>query len=267
MYLLFDIGGTRFRYALSGDGKTLQESVTVPTPKTYGEIVEALEGIQKNLAGGQLRSVGFGIAGSQDKEHTMVLSSKNLPQVQERPLKKDLERIFKAPALLVNDADAAGVGEAVRGAGKGHAIVVYLTISTGVGGARVVGGKLDDSAMGLEPGKQIIDQGKTLEHFVSGGDIQKRYGDPRKIKDEKIWDELARFLALGLHNTIVHWSPDIVVLGGSMILGDPAISLDKVRGYLKEILTVFPKPPPIVKAAFGDSAGLYGALELAKQHV
>jgi glucokinase len=50
-----------------------------------------------------------------------------------------------------------GLGEAVFGAGKGREIVVYMTISTGVGGARIVGGKIDASAMGFEPGHQIID--------------------------------------------------------------------------------------------------------------
>ncbi|MCH8048584.1 ROK family protein, partial [Patescibacteria group bacterium] len=64
-----------------------------------------------------------------------------------------------------------------------------------------------------------------------------------------------------------HWSPDIVVLGGSMILGDPFIPLDVVKKYLQGILTVFPKQPTIEKAALGDSAGLYGALDLAKLHV
>lgn len=267
MYLLFDIGGTKFRYAVSKDGKKLEEPTTFQTPKTYEEMLGAFKRIQQEFSSSQIRSIALGIAGSQDKEHMKVLRSKNLPQVRGMPLKADLERIFGIPVLLANDAILAAMGEALGGAGKGHPIVVYLTVSTGVGGAKIVHGKPDANAMGSEPGKQIIEQGKTLEQLVSGGDVEKRHGDPREITDGKIWDELARFLALGLNNTIVHWSPDIVVLGGSMILGDPAIPLDTVQAYLKEVLTIFPEPPPLVKAALGDAAGLYGALELTKHHV
>ena len=268
MYLLFDIGGTKFRYAISHDGKTIGDPVIISTPKTYEEILETFREIQKGLPQKKLHAVVLGIAGSQDKEHMRVLRSKNLPQVMGVPLKKDLKRIFGSPIFLENDAVIAGMGEAVCGAGKGHRIVAYMTVSTGVGGARIVNGKADVNAMGFEPGKQIIEQGKTLEQLVSGADVQDLYGkDPREITDEKTWDELARLLALGLNNTIVHWSPDIVVLGGSMMLGIPAIPLDAVRKHLRDILHIFPEPPELKKAALGDVAGLYGALELAQQHV
>ena len=268
MYLLFDIGGTKFRYAISRDRETIDEPVIVPTPKTYEEILETFRKIQKGLNKEELDAVVLGIAGSQDKEHTQILHSKNLPQVIRMPLKKDLERIFGSSVLLENDAIIAGIGEAVYGAGKGHRIVAYMTVSTGVGGARIVDGRSDVNAMGFEPGKQIIEQGENLESLISGTGVKERYGkDPREIRDEKTWNDISRLLAMGLNNTIIHWSPDIVVLGGSMILGEPSIPLDVMKKYLQDILTTFPQLPPIEKAALGDSAGLYGALELAKRHV
>ena len=268
MYLLFDIGGTKFRYTISRDGETIDEPVVVPTPKTYEEMLKTFHEIQEGLPAGELHSVVLGIPGSQDKEHMQILRSKNLSQAIGMPLKKDLEHIFGSSVLLENDAIIAGIGEAVQGAGKGHRIVAYMTVSTGVGGARIVDGRSDTNAMGFEPGKQIIEQGQSLENLVSGTGVRERYKkDPREIRDEKTWNDISRLLAVGLNNTIVHWSPDIVVLGGSMILGDPFIPLDVVKKYLQDILTVFPKLPPIEKAALGDSAGLYGALELAKRHV
>lgn len=268
MYLLFDIGGTRFRYAVSHDGKGIEEPVILSTPETYEKMLEMFREIYEKLPRAELRAVALGIAGSQDKEHTRVLRSKNLPWIMGMPLKEDLEHIFGSPVFLENDAALAGVGEAVRGSGKGHSIMAYMTVSTGVGGVRIVHGKLDSNAMGFEPGKQIIEQGKTLEQWVSGADVQKRYGkDPREIVQKDIWEELARQLAVGLHNTILHWSPDIVVLGGSMVLGNPAIPLERVKEYLKEISTIFPELPLVEKAALGDAAGLYGALEFAKQYV
>ncbi|MCH7828333.1 ROK family protein [Patescibacteria group bacterium] len=270
MYLLFDIGGTKCRYALSRDGETIEKSVVIPTPPSYEEILLKFKEIQESLPPGELQSIAAGLAGPLDSARSMLVNSPHTPALIGKPFKRDVENIFKVPVSLENDAVAAGVGEAVQGAGKGKSIVVYMTVSTGVGGARIIDGRVDRSAMGFEPGHQIIDQGKSLEleQLVSGSGVAARYGkDPRKIADKTIWDELARLLAVGLNNTILHWSPDIVVLGGSMILGDPAISLDMTRKYLKDILTIFPELPPVVKAELGDAAGLYGALELAKQHV
>ena len=77
-----------------------------------------------------------------------------------------------------------------------------------------------------------------------------------------MFEELAKWLAYGLNNTIVHWSPDVVVLGGSMITGNPAISLKSIQRHVSKILTIFPTPPIIVKATLQDVGGLHGALSL-----
>lgn len=83
------------------------------------------------------------------------------------------------------------------------------------------------------------------------------------ITDQAIWDKVTKYLAIGLNNTIVHWSPDVVILGGAVM---KSISLDKVKSYLKDVLTIFPNPPDIVPAKLGDLAGLYGALQLLSQN-
>ncbi len=62
----------------------------------------------------------------------------------------------------------------------------------------------------------------------------------------------------------VFWSPDVIVLGGSMITGDPSIPLDITEAHLKEILKIYPELPAIKKAELGDSGGLHGALEYIK---
>ncbi len=168
-----------------------------------------------------------------------------------------------------------GLGEANYGAGRGKDIVVYMTISTGVGGVRIVKGNVDESAMGFEPGHQIIDpdntlcptcDGNDLEAYVSGTSIEKRFGKkPYEIQDDAVWDELAKFLAYGLHNTIMHWSPDIIVLGGSM-MKEVGIPLPAVRTHLSGIMKIFPTLPQIEKAELADFGGLYGALYFARTH-
>ncbi|MFA5997056.1 MAG: ROK family protein [Candidatus Paceibacterota bacterium] len=281
MYILFDIGGTKMRVVAADHEKFLGEPVVVSTPKDFDEGFGTLTRIIDNLAekfapeDRAVTAIVGGIAGPIDADQTMLVNSPNLGGWVGHDIKNALHNIYKVPVNLENDSAMVGLGETHFGAGRGKSIVVYLTISTGVGGARFVDGKIDRSAMGFEPGHQIIDpdntlcptcEGNDLEAYVSGRSIEKRFGvKPYEIHDPAVWDELAKYLAYGINNTIVYWSPDIVVVGGSM-MREVGIPLDAVRKYLAEILKIYPNIPPIEKAELGDFGGLYGALALARMH-
>lgn len=276
MYILFDIGGTKMRVVAADKEKFIGDPVVIATPKDFNEGIETLKRIVANLANGSIIEVIVGgIAGPLNKEKTMLARSPNLSDWVGHDIKAALAETFKVPVVLENDAAMVGLGEAHFGAGRGNAIVAYITVSTGVGGARIVDGSIDESAQGFEPGHQIIDpdntlcptcDGNDLEAYVSGVAIEKRFGKkPYEIHDDAIWDELAKFLAYGLNNTIVHWSPDIVVLGGSM-MKEVGISVPGVRMHLEKLLKIFPNPPVVEKATLADFGGLYGALAYARAH-
>jgi predicted NBD/HSP70 family sugar kinase len=169
------------------------------------------------------------------------------------------------------------LGEAHFGAGQGDAIMAYLTVSTGVGGARIVDGHIDRSTFGFEPGHQFLDVDRTpwpdlvngeAGELISGTATERRFGmKPYKVTDPAVWEELARLTAYMLANTIMHWSPNTVVLGGSMIVGDPAIPIDRIEHYLSEVLTIFPERPLVKKATLGACGGLYGAMTVVKQNM
>ena len=267
MYLLFDIGGTKMRVALSVDLKKIGKLEIIPTPKNFSEGIAVLKKtalkIEPNV---KIKKICGGIAGLLDKNKEKLINAPNLREWVNKPLKKELEKVFKVPVYLENDADLAGLGEAVFGAGKNKDIVVYMTISTGVGGTRIVNGKIDKNAMGFEPGHQIIpccnENGKimSLENCVSGVAFKKRYKkEPYEILDSAIWDKTAESLAYGLNNTIVHWSPDVIVLGGSM-MKKIGISIPQTVFYLKNINKIFPNLPLIKMASLKDLGGLYGAM-------
>ena len=278
-YLLFDIGGTKTRLAVSSDRKSFGEPKIVPTPKNFNEAIALFQKVASELRGSEkITAAAGGIAGPLDKEKAKLVNSPNLPDWVQKALKEELQKAIDAPVYLENDAAIVALGEAIYGAGRGEEIVAYITVSTGVGGARIVDGRIDKNAMGFEPGHQIIDPAGALcpicnkpghlEGYVSGTALEKRYKTkPHEITDPKVWDEIAKWLAYGLNNVIVHWSPDIVVLGGSMIVRDPGIPIDRVRFYLKENLRIFPEPPPIEKATLSDLGGLYGALALLNQSI
>ena len=119
-----------------------------------------------------------------------------------------------------NDAALAALGEANPGAGSGGKIVAYYTVSTGIGGARVIDGRIDKRTVGFEPGKQIINNGnlQSVEQFVSGHNIEERYGTkPTGIVNTPLWKKAAEDLAIAAFNSVTHWSPDIFVFGGPLI--------------------------------------------------
>ena len=263
MYLLFDIGATNMRIAVSHDGETILEQKIISTPFDFDEGIKAFKNGARELCGDMIiNAAAGGVPGILNKDKTVLLSAPNLEKWEDVFLKEALEKALDVPVHLENDAVLAALGEAVFGAGKEKRIVAYFTVSTGVGGARVVGGRLDESASGLEPGRQVVDGVHTLEYHISGNGIKKRYGkSPEDIEDPAMWEEAARWLAIGVNNAIALWSPEIFVLGGAVMRHRIAVA-DVKRQV--EAFGNFPEFPEIVAAQLGDMSGLYGALALIR---
>ncbi|HYC83454.1 MAG TPA: ROK family protein [Candidatus Paceibacterota bacterium] len=264
MYLLFDIGGTKTRLAVSHDGESFGEPHIIPTPQNFEEAMEAYRKEIASLEGG-FKAAGCGVAGTLSLEQDALVSAPHLSDWVGKPLKKRLESLLDVPVFLANDTALVGLGEAVQGAGQGGRIVAYVTVSTGVGGVRIVDGAIDRATYGFEPGHQFVENGLTLEQLVSGSALEAKYGQkPVEISEQAVWQEAARHLAMGLHNTVLHWSPDTVVVGGSM-LNTVGISLGAVREHLEKTLEAFPELPRIEHSQLGDLGGLHGALAFLKQ--
>lgn len=260
------------RLAVSLDGQSFEEPRIIATPKDFKKGMEIFKENAISLArGGKILTAAGGVR-ALDKSRQKLLSNHPLIDFWAgEPIHDALQNALDAPVYLENDAAMVGLGEAAFGAGKGYRVVAYMTVSTGVGGARIVDQKIDISMMGFEPGHQIIIDWadnlkiKYLEEYISGHSIRQRFSkEPAEIKSEKFWDDLARFLAIGLNNTIVHWSPDCVVLGGGIMEN---ISLERVILNLRQYLKIFPEMPEIKRAELGESGGLYGALSYLNPNV
>lgn len=277
-YVLFDIGGTKTRVAVSEDLKTFSEPIKFKTPKKFDEGVTAIVDAVKNLTDEPIRGCAGGIRGMLNHDKTELIQDSKLSGWCDQPLVATLKKKLKAEVYLENDAATVGLGEAHFGAGEGHEIVVYHTVSTGVGGAKIENGVIDSYRDGFEPGHQILDIDQTilgeeieptLENLVSGDALERRSGvKPYEIpQEDAVWDQLAQYLAFGLRNTILYWSPDIIVLGGSMIVGDPRILLDDIIRHTNEVMGDSDACPLIVDAKLGDEGGLYGAMAILQQRV
>lgn len=273
MFILFDIGGTKTRLGVSEDLRKILDVKIVATPPKFEEGVRTFIETAKGLAGkNEVRAIAGGIAGPFDERKRSLVGSPNLKEWIGKPFLPEVKKVFNVPIFIENDTAMAGLGEAVFGAGRGYGIIAYLTISTGVGGARIVNKKIDEKTIGFEPGHQIIDADKTLcpecdglylGQHISGRAIFKRIGKkPEEIDDPEFWRRIAMFLAYGLNNTIVHWSPEAVILGGSLM---NKIDIERVRENLRAILKIFPEMPDLKKAELGDKGGLWGSMVFLSQ--
>lgn len=265
MYVAVDIGGTKTRVAASRDLTVLQESVIIDTPQDYRAALDALISTASIAAGPTpITDIAIGAPGVLSRDKRVLVHAPNLPGWDGAAIADDIEKELRCRVILENDAALVGLGEATAGAGKGAAIVAYITISTGVNGARVVDGDIDRAAYGFEIGEQYLSvdaMAPTFEQLASGRAISERFGvHPRALgKAHPVWGELASIVAIGLHNTIAYWSPDRIVLGGSM-MNEIGIPLGEIVKRLKALPRKNPHLPEIVHATLGDFGGLWGGL-------
>lgn len=269
MYLMFEVGGTKTRIGFSSNGQTIEKSEIISSPADFSIFLNILK--EKAQSYGKIDGIGGGLPVVFDKDRNKIIQCAHLKNWIGVNAKDELEKAFGAPAILDNETSMSALGEALQGAGKDYPIVAYVAVGTGVGGARIVDGQIDKKAFGFEIGHQIImadgDQcvcgGKGhLEAYIGGAYLEKKYGQKgENISDPDIWDEVARNLSIGLYNCSTHWSPDVFVLGGSVM---QSIPLEKVKSYLKEFSTIFPQPPEVKLVSLGEQNGIIGALQAIK---
>jgi len=268
MHILFDLGKTKIRIAGSRDFESFIEPKIFDTPKDYDSTISLMAETVKDICGGgEVEFVVGGIGGPLSKEKDALIEGVNFPGWGDRPFRDDLSSAINAKVLLENDSALVGLGEAVYGAGRHSNIVAYVTVSTGLGGARIVKKKIDVNSLGFEPGWQTLsleEENFYAYDLLSGNAVSKETGKkPRDIIDPIFWDKKAHILAHFLNNIIVMWSPDVVVVGGSM-MKEIGIPLQATEKYLQHTLKIFDEIPPIKKAELADIGGLWGALRYLK---
>jgi len=275
MYIIFDVGGTKTRIACTRDLTEFSEPVVFNTPNDVHEFAREFNATIQMCAGNEpIEAMAGDIAGPFQRGGNVLLSMPSIPTWGTNiPIRDLMCETCGVPVTVYNDACVVGLGESVFGAARGYSIVAYLTVSTGVGGARITNGAIDTYLYSFEPGWQIIDAGGAecdgcsaygyLIDYISGSGIERRTGQkPEEIHDADFWRKQARFLAYGISNTAVYWSPDVVVLGGSVM---KSIDIEAVKENLKDMLTIYPDTPDICMAELGDYGGLYGGMALLSE--
>lgn len=269
MYIVADIGGTKTRIAASRDLEKFGEPVIFETPQNYEDGLALIsETILKAAGGEPIEAVAMGVPVLLSTDKRTIVDATNLPLWGNMQFASDVETRCGGRVFLENDVALVGLGEAIFGAGVGAGSVVYITVSTGVNGVLVQGGKIPPT-IGLSIGRQYVSIAEPLsnwENMISGRAIASKYGmSPRELgKENVVWEELSRITAFGVHNAILFWTPDRVVLGGSMF-NEIGIPVDRVATHVENIMTATRDIPQIVHSQLGDLGGLYGGLARLKQ--
>lgn len=260
MRLVADIGGTNMRIAVGDTNGTILRMEKHDTPSVYAHGIDVLVKTMEELrADAEVDSVVIGVAGVKSEDGRSLSWSPHLAGWVGRDLAGDLEAALALPVALQNDAALGALGEALLGAGAGAPIVAYLAVGTGIGGGRIVDGTLDRSSFGFEVGHQYLSPGGEFEELVSGSAIERLEGvSALAFEDRARWRDYAHQFAVGLYNTLLHWSPDRVVLGGSL-MADDGLHIEEIMEGLHAVNRAIPQLPEIRKAAL-EYPGLVGAL-------
>lgn len=161
-----DMGGTQLRAAVL-QGSTLLSRVGLLTgenvsperiiPRLYAAIREVLEQAHTSLE--QVAGIGIAAPGPLDSRTGVIFSPPNLPGWDHVPLRDIFTEHYHIPISVENDANTAGLGEYMFGAGRGCRDMVYMTLSTGIGGGVITNGQIMTGASGTaaELGHMTID--------------------------------------------------------------------------------------------------------------
>lgn len=297
MFLGVEIGGTKLQLGLGrGDGVLLGLWRGTVLREAGGEgirrqIVAAIPELlaKAGVERGLLRGVGVGFGGPTDDATQSVVKSHHVAGWDEFPLGEWLTDVVRLPAVICNDADVAGLAEALHGAGKGMSPIFYMTVGSGIGGGLILDGAIYRGAGrgAAEVGhlRPVYPLGEPhdgiLEDFAAGWGIERRaaaMGRPVTTKElaqatrtgdpiaARILDDAVQALAEGVCSVIKLLCPRRVVIGGGVSLIGEDLLFEPLRRYVATRgMGALAGLTEIVPAALGEAVVVHGALTLARQ--
>ena len=300
-----DLGGTKIYTALVKLDGSIVKEVTVPTEANNGDdavlnkilktIDEVIEGIDIN----DIQAIGVGSPGPLDVENGLIVYTPNLPFKNFNIVKPIFDR-YGIKTYLDNDANVATLGEYMFGAGKGSKNMVFITVSTGIGGGAIINGSLfrGSTCNALEIGHATVMKGGPRcgcgntgcsEAVASGTAITKRAKEAVSSKIETslknyedvttkevfieakkgdkvaqdILNEALSYLGITVTNVANTFDPDKIVIGGGVSQAGQIV-FDKIEEEMsRRCLRTIYNHCKVEKALLGGKAGVLGAAALA----
>ena len=280
-----DVGGTSARVALLDENFNIVKKETISTGKRdFETVIKEIADLINNIdPDRKALLVGFDTPGPLDLEKGMILDAPNLPTWSNKPFENKIEELTGRKTYLTNDANAAALAQAIEDKSE---TLVFITVSTGVGGGIVYQGKLIEGkkAYAGEFGLMIISDDDrhheqlykgTLESLCSGTalslEASKRYNREVSTKelfdlyDDKdsiaieIIDLWVEHFSRAIANLLQIIEPEVFYIGGSVVLFNPWL-LDMVKEKTKNKLYEGLRDKVNLKIArYGEDAGIVGA--------
>lgn len=305
IYIAVDLGGTHIRAASyhQNDTKPIcykKIKTRFNNEKVFQRILSVIGDVIPE--DGDVAAIGIAAPGPINPRTGVVIETPNIPEWEDFPLTEKLSAHFGIPAYLGNDANLAALGECRYGAGKSHNHLLYLTVSTGVGGGVVSDDHLLEGAHGLagELGHVTVLAGGPrcscghrghLEALASGTAIanyvRAQLDDPTResslrsradrgaeaIADAaregdplalEAYQRAGKYLGIGIAGFLHIFNPTIVILGGGVSYSGELLFAPMRKSVEAHVFNPsYLEDLVITAAALGDDAGLLGALALA----
>ncbi len=298
--LALEIGATKLQLALGDAAARIHRCERRAVDRTKGadgiltQIAEIIRQWEKTH---EWQATGVGFGGPVDGKTGRIARSCHVEGWNDFPLGDWLAELTGAPVVVENDTNAAALGEAIFGAGRGIDPVFYTNSGSGVGGGLVVDGSIyHGSAPGeAEFGHLRFDKsGAIVEDRCSGWALDRRVraaaeagdtvladlvrstprgGEARHLaaalaKDDAVAKAIltaaADDLAFALSHVVHLFHPKLIVLGGGVsLIGEPwreAVS----RSLPRYLMTAFQPGPPVLLSALGEAVVPVGALACAR---
>jgi glucokinase len=288
-----DIGGTKIAVGVVNDeGRVLaSDECATDQERGFTDAVDRMERMLRNCAARsnvRIDGIGIGCTGPVYPRSGEIGDVAFLKSWRGSNLVEGLESRFGVRAALENDADAATLGEAFWGAGRGKAQVVFVTVGTGIGVGMVFHGQLYRGVDDAHPeiGHQVIDAGGPLcycgahgcwEVLAAGPAMtawMREQGQPDMSAKEicemavggdslaqKAVEREAHYLGLGLANLVNIFCPEVIVLGGS-VMRSASLFLTGIHDQVRRICTQVPAERTEIRlASLGPQAAIIGAAQ------
>ena len=301
-YVGFDLGGSFLKASsFSRDGK-LQERRSIDTQwcRRAEDYLDMFKEAAESLCSDKhLKGIGVAVAGVLDLSAGKIVNSPNLPALRGTPILGMLKDAFSpVPLHMMNDANAAALGEYFAGAGHVHESMFMITLGTGVGGGFVRNGEIwrGTSGMAGEIGHMVIDKnGKPctcgsrgcLEAYFSGWALERdarahaeRYpGSPIGSVDEispislaelaasgdlearTIWADGGYALGIGIANIMNLLNPESIVLAGGLMNAKEHFLSSAQRAWAENSFEQAHSSSKVLLAKMGEWAGVRGAIQ------
>lgn len=295
MYLGIEIGGTKLQLGLGrGDGQIARlwrgpVDVAAGGDGIRRQILAAVPELlgQAGISRRDLRGIGLGFGGPVNDVAQTIIKSHQIGGWDNFPIVQWLKENLGLPAALGNDADVAGLAEALFGAGQGHSPIFYITIGSGIGGGLVIDRKIyrgcgqGAAEIGHLRITDKLTEPTILELIASGWAMERQAAELRlpcrKVPEivqaaeagnsmaGLIVDRARSALADAICHVIALLCPRRIVIGGGVSLLGDSLFVPLRQLVAERVFKPFAGLTEIVPAALGEEVVVHGALALARQ--